>query len=410
MPKFAYAGIGPDGASTNGVLDSASADTAHAVLVRRGLREISLSQRKSFWTLEITPKKVKREEVMHLSRQLAAFVRAGIPITDAVSTLAEEATNHAVRRVMLDIGDGLRVGDTLSDCIERHPHVFPDFFRGIVRAAELTGRLDVALDQLAGYLERDLEARRKIRSALIYPAIVAVLAIITVTVLATFVLPQFKKFFASLSSTNTCGARKCQLPLPTRMLLNTTGFLGHWWFVFLGSAALIALLILLMLRTEAGRFIRDRIVLRIPVVGDTIRHALTERFCRLLGSMVGAGVSLPEALAVATEALRNLVYTRALAGVQDSMLEGQGLASPISHSGVFPATATQMIRVGEDTGTLDEQLGVAAAFYDRELDYKIKRLTSLVEPIVITVMGLIVGFVAVALVSAMYGIFRQVKV
>jgi type IV pilus assembly protein PilC len=285
--------------------------------------------------------------------------------------------------------------------MDRHPKAFPEFYRGILRSAELTGRLDAALTQLAGYLERDLEARRKIKSALIYPSVVAVMSTFTIVVLAGFVLPRFKVFFASLHA---------KLPLPTRILLGITDFVGAWWWLILAVLAGLALVVSVAVRTEPGRRVRDRLLLAVPVLGVTVQFALVERFCRMLGSMLGAGVTLPEALRVTSAALSNRVYTGALKHVGEAMLEGHGIAAPIARTRLFPATATQMIRVGEDTGTLDEQLEVAAQYYERELDYQIKRVTALFEPAMIIVMGGLVGFVAVALVSAMYGIFNQVQV
>jgi type IV pilus assembly protein PilC len=338
---------------------------------------------------------------MHLSRQMAAFVRAGLPILEAVHTIAEEAENSSLRRVMYDIEDGLRTGERFSDCLDRHPKVFPDFYRGITRSAELTGELDVVLSRLAVYIERDLEARRKIQAATIYPAVILVMSMVTVTVLATFVLPKFKVFFNSLDA---------KLPLPTRMLLAVTDFLTQWWWALGIGVGAFVLLIVVILQTERGRYGKDRLLLSIPVMGTTIQYALVERFCRILASMVNAGVALPEALRVSTEALRNRVYVRALDGVNEAMLEGQGIAGPLAKTGMFPNTAVQMLRVGEETGSLDAQLEVTAQYYETELDYKIKKLTALFEPAVIIVMGLLVGFVAIALVSAMYGVFHQVKV
>jgi type IV pilus assembly protein PilC len=215
------------------------------------------------------------------------------------------------------------------------------------------------------------------------------------------VLPKFKLFFDSLHA---------KLPLPTRMLLVVTDFLTAWWWALAIGGALLALAAFAILQTEQGRYSKDRLLLAIPVVGTTIQFALVERFCRILASMVDAGVALPEALRVATESLRNRVYMQALSGVNEAMLEGQGIATPLARTGMFPTTAVQMLRVGEETGTLDEQLEVTAQYYEGELDYKIKKLTSLFEPAVIVVMGLLVGFVAIALVSAMYGVFHQVKV
>jgi type IV pilus assembly protein PilC len=302
---------------------------------------------------------------------------------------------------MNEVEVGLRGGDTLSDCFDRHPKIFPAFYRGILRSAELTGQLDTVLAQLAGYLEKDLATRRKIKSAMIYPMVVAAMSVVTVAVLAGWVLPQFKTFFASLDAT---------LPLPTRMMLAVTDFLADWWWALLGGAAVLALIGFGAVRTAGGRYGRDRFLLALPVLGVTIRFVLVERFCRILAAMVGAGVPLPEALRVATESLRNVVFVRALSSVGESMLRGEGLAQPLTATGLFPVTATQMIRVGEETGSLDTQLEVTAEYYEGELTYKIDKLTSLFEPIVLVVMGLVVGFVAVALVSAMYGIYSQVQV
>jgi type IV pilus assembly protein PilC len=303
--------------------------------------------------------------------------------------------------MLRQVEEGLRRGEKLSDCLDRHPKIFPEYYRGILRSAELTGRLDSVLAQLAGYLERDLTVQRKIRSATIYPAIIAVMSVVVVVVLSVFVLPRFKVFFASLDA---------ELPLPTRMLLAITDFLTAYWWALVGGFVALVLLVFLVTRAEGGRHFRDRVLLRVPVLGQTIRFVLVERFCRILAAMVGAGVGLPEALRVATESLRNRVFMRALSGVGESMFRGEGLAHPLAVTGLFPATAVQMIRVGEETGTLDGQLETTAVYYEGELGYKIDKVTALIEPIVIVVMGLIVGFVAIALVSAMYGIYSQVEV
>jgi type IV pilus assembly protein PilC len=357
--------------------------------------------KRNFWKLELTPPKVKRDELMHLSRQLGAFVKAGLPLIEAVRILGEESKNSTVRTVMADIESGLRHGERLSDCLNRHPKVFPEYYRGIMRSAELTGQLDVVLEQLAKYLERDLEARRKISAALIYPTAIAGMSVFTVVVLAVYVLPKFKDFFNGLNA---------RLPLATRILLGITDFLTQWWWAVLGGIAVVALIVFLALRTEGGRVARDRLILRLPLIGGTVRIALVERFSRVLASMASAGVPLPEALRVATQSLRNRVFIRSLSGVGEAMLRGEGLAGPLSRSGIFPTTAARMIRVGEETGTLDAQLEVTAKFYEGELDHKLKKLTGYFEPAVIIVMGLVVGFVAIAMVSAMYGIFDQVSV
>jgi type IV pilus assembly protein PilC len=397
MPKFAFVAAGADGSELKGVVEADTLTSARVALLNRDLDVMQIAEKRGALQVELTKTRIKRSELMHLSRQLAAFIRAGVPILDAIQVLTEESSSRGVQRVMAQIGRDLRAGATLSDAFERHPDDFPSFYRGILRSAELTGRLDTVLDQLSVYIERDLEARRKIKSAITYPAIILVMSLFTVVVLATYVLPKFKVFFASLDT---------ELPLPTRILMGSTGFISSTWYLLLGGLIVVALAIAIGVRTKAGRLLWHRTLLHIPVLGGTVRYAIVERYCRILSSMVSAGVPLTEAMTVARESVRNEVFDRGLRQAYEEMLQGGGLARPLQATNLFPATASQMLRVGEETGSLDTQLEVAAAYFERELDYKIKRATSLLEPTVILVSGGFVGLVAVALVSAMYGIFR----
>jgi len=401
VTRFEYVATAPDGRRTSGIQRAATRDAAERALYQRNLRGILVTEKRGVMQTEIGGSKVKRDEVMHLSRQLSAFVRAGLPLIEAVHTLGVESGNPALRRTMADVEQGLHRGDSLSSCFDRHPRMFPAYYRGILRSAELTGQLDTVLDQLAKYLERDLEARRRINQALIYPTMIAMLALVTVVVLAGFVLPRFRTFFEGLDA---------ELPLAPRILLDITDFVLGWWWAVLGGVLAAVIIVLLALQSSAGRYAWDKLLLGLPVVGETVRYALVERFCRVLASMTAAGVALPEALRVATESLRNRVFVRSLARVNEEMLEGQGLAVPLSRTRLFPGTAARMIRVGEETGTLETQLEVTARYYESELDYKLKKLTALFEPAIIIAVGVVVGFVAVAMVSAMYGIFGQVDI
>jgi len=400
MPKFAYVAEGPGGAVVKGLQDAETLTSARIALMSRDLAVRKLEEKRSILQLELTKTRIKPAELMHLSRQLAAFFRAGVPILDAIRVLGEETDSRGVQRVMSEVGEDLRAGATLSDAFARHPRDFPAFYTGILRSAELTGRLDLILDQLSVYIERDLEARRKVKSAITYPAIVMVMAIFTVIVLATYVLPKFKGFFASLDA---------KLPAPTRALMWFTNFISTTWLPIVVGFVVLVLLAVGAVRTGPGRLAWHRTLLRLPVVGDTIRYMLVERYCRILASMLTAGVVLTDAMTVARESLRNLVFDRKLRVAYDEMLEGGGLAIPLQRTSLFPPTATQMFRVGEETGSLDAQVTVAAEYFERELDYKIKKLAALLEPAVVLVAGAVVGFVAIALVSAMYGIFRQAK-
>jgi type IV pilus assembly protein PilC len=343
-------------------------------------------------------KKVKTKELMQFSRQMAAFVRAGVPILDGLALLQEDVTNPTMQRTLAGIAAALQNGESFSSALDAYPKVFPQSYRAMVRSAELTGQLDTVLDRVGAYLERDVDAKGKIKSASVYPALVVVLAFGVTVLLTTFVLPKFKVFFASFHA---------QLPWPTRALINVSNFLTNWGLVLIAILAVLVAAFVWMLRQPRTRHWIDRRVLRLPVFGPLLRYALVERFCRILGSMTEAGVPLAEAMAVAGRAMNNLYVARVLDAAREGMMRGDGVARSLGATSLFPAVATQMLRVGEDTGSLDEQLGMAAHYYEREVDDRLKRLTSLFEPVILIAVGLVVGFVAIALVSAMYGIFKQ---
>jgi type IV pilus assembly protein PilC len=399
LNRYRFAAIDNGGNKVTGIENAVSVGAAHVALLQRGLQPTTVAEKTSILKFEITKKRVPRKDVMNFTRQLAVFMRAGIPIMEAMEVIVEETSGRLFKNILLEMIDDLRAGDTFAVAASVHPEAFPDFYVGILESAELTGNLDVVLNQLADYIDRDTKARSKITQALIYPSVVAGMSVMTVLVLAVFVLPKFVTFFKSLNA---------KLPLPTRMMLSMSGFVSTWWYVIIGGVILLITGFTLLKRSDGGKAIIDRFLLRAPLIGDLTQTSILERTCRILSSMLRAGVDLPRSLTIAAESANNSVYRNALLAVREDTMEGQGLAGPIARSGLFPGAARQMFRVGEETGTLDEQLSVAAAYYDRELETKLERTTALFEPFIIIFMGIIVGFVAIALVSAMYGIYNQV--
>ena len=399
MPKYTYSAIGADGVNVSGVEEALTLGGARRALVARDLAPVEVKEKRNLLQLEITKKRVKRRDLMHFSRQMAVFTRAGIPVLEALDVMTEELGNQRFAVVIAEMADALRGGSTFAGAASEHPDVCPPYYLGILRSAELTGNLDTALDQLGDYIERDLEARRKVISAVTYPAIVLCFAVLAIIVIVAIALPRFKTFFASLTA---------KLPLVTRMLMAVANFFSNDYLPILGFVIVLALLAALGMVTAKGREIRDKLVLRLPVAGDLVLTALIERFCRILYSMVAAGVPLPDALLVTTQTTTNFVFRQGLTSARSAMMRGEGLAGPLNASGLFPPTARHMFLVGERTGTMDDQLETAATYYDQELDYKLKRFTALFEPAVIVFVGFVVGFVAIALISAMYGIYRQV--
>jgi type IV pilus assembly protein PilC len=401
VARYSYKAIDQYGKSVSGVLAAPTVGAAHLMVVARGLQPVSVEEKTSVLQYEVTKKKVPREEVMHFSRQLGVFVKAGIPILDSLEIIEGETTNKLFKKVLADMVESLAAGDTFALAAEAHPEAFPPYYVGMLSSAELSGNLDTVLSQLSDYMERDADARSKVTAAMIYPSIVLGMSLVTVIVLGVFVMPRFKTFFQSLHAS---------LPLPTRMLISATNFVEANWYIIFGVIFAIVLGIAITFRSKQGRARIDSLVLQIPILGDLVQHVMVERICRVMASMLQAGVALPEAMTVSSESVSNAVYKRGLDTIRDEMLEGRGLAEPVASSQLFPSAARQMMRVGEETGTLDEQLTVAAQYYARELDAKIKKFTSLFEPAIIIFMGVIVGFVAIALISAMYGIYRQVKI
>ena len=400
MPKFAYAAIDQEGASVEGVTKADTIGSARAMLVDQNLFPTKIEERRGLLDFELTKEKVKKKELMHFTRQLAVFVKAGIPITDALITIGDETEDVALRRALGTIVDELRNGGLFSAAAANHPEVFPNYYVGILQSAELTGQLDVALENLAGYLEREIDTRNKVMQALSYPIVVMVLAMITVLILAGYVLPQFKPLFEELDA---------DLPLPTRMMLFFSRFFTDLWFITAAVFLLFAGTIAFFFKHPTGKVWKDKLLLKIPIISGIVEYAVLERFCRILSAMIGAGVPLPEALKTTTDATSNVVFQERLEVARAHMLEGRGFSDPLIETELFPGAAKQMFKVGEETGSLDQQLEVASIYFDRELESRIKKFTTMFEPLMIVFVGLVVGFVAIALVSAMYGVLNGAK-
>ncbi|MFT4657814.1 MAG: type IV pilus assembly protein PilC [Candidatus Aldehydirespiratoraceae bacterium] len=400
MPKFSYAAIDPAGSSIEGVTKAETISAARTILVGKNLFPTKIEEKRGILDFELTKEKVKKKELMHFTRQLAVFVKAGIPLTDALVTIGDETEDVALRRAISALTDDLRNGGLLSVAAAGHPEVFPNYYVGILQSAELTGQLDTALESLAEYLEREIDTRSKVVGALSYPMVVMVMAFGTVLLLAGYVLPQFKPLFEELNA---------ELPIPTRMMLFFSRFFTDLWFVTAAFFAVVFAVMTFLFKHPVGIIWKQRLVLKIPVIGGIVDYSILERFCRILGAMVKAGVPLPEGLKTTTQATSNIVYSERLEIAREQMLEGRGFSGPLIETELFPGAAKQMFKVGEETGTLDDQLEIAAIYFDRELESRIKRFTTLFEPIMIVFVGLIVGFVAVALVSAMYGVMGGLK-
>lgn len=354
-----------------------------------------ISEVKNFWEVEIG-KSVPQVVLLQVTRQLAAFTTAGVPIIDSLELLSDSTKHKKMKKTLMEMASQIREGETLAQTASSYPSFFPGYYISILEAAERTGDLSTAFETLSNYLERDLASIRAVKSAMYYPVVLILLAIVAVIALSVIVLPRFVVFFTSLS---------VELPLATRALLQMSSFFATNWLTVIASMAGIFLVWVLVRKTNSGRYLTDRVILKIPIFGNLIKIISLERFTRVLGSLTNAGVTLPDAMSLSSRVMGNSNFSRAISQTREAILRGEGLTEPLSKYSVFPKETIQILKVGEQTGQLVSQLVHASTYYAKEVDYKLKNLTSLIEPVVLIFVGGGVGFVAVALISAMYGIY-----
>lgn len=399
--KYRYEAESLDGQSVKGVIEAPSANAARNELAVKGLRVTKISQKKGL-QVELTKEKVPLVEIMHFSRQMGTFLRAGVPMTEALDNLRQDATNKRFKEVLGDVLDRVTGGRSVTESLSRHADIFPSYFMALLGSAELTGRMDEAFDQLHGYIRRDVELTRAVRKALIYPVILLVVSLLVVGIIVIFAIPRFADFFEGFDA---------ELPLPTRMLMAVADFVGSPAGLITGVVLVIGTVALVLyVRTTGGRRNMHALQLKIPLISTVVTYSSTERFTRVLAALLDAGVPLTDALPTSIDCANNMVYKERLTSAMDGVLEGRGFADPLASTELFPNAVIQMVRVGERTGELSDQLNNAAGFYEEELSYAVDKLTAWFEPMMMLFIGLVVGFVALAMVSAMYGIYNQVEV
>lgn len=403
MPNYAYRAYTERGQRREGQIEAGGSSDAEQALWLQGLKIVRLRPATPPKTMaDHFPSlyKISAADIILFTRQLATFVNAGVPMSRALGTIAEETGSPLFKRVIIAVLDDLERGQNLSEALAKHPKVFPSLYIDLVRIAELTGNLEGTLKELAGYLRRDLNTLRRVRTAMIYPVVIMVVATIVVIILVFFALPAFVKIFAEF---------KVPLPLPTRILIAIVDFIHAWVLAIGGTLAALTTGIVLALRTRRGIYLKDQIFLKTPIFGPIVLSAILNRFARTLSMVLKAGVPLGQTFDAVIAATGNRVFQRGLATVKEQMTSGEGFAGPLLRTHLFPPMMTQMVRVGEETGTLDTYLEQAAEFYEEELEYRIRGMTALIEPVMTVVVGIVVGFIAVSLISAMYGLVGALK-
>jgi type IV pilus assembly protein PilC len=396
MPSYEYTARNQQGQESTGTMDAASRDEVVANLRKQRMVLIRLREAKK-------PRRrgrIPTRDIVIFTRQFATMINAGLPLVQALDILAQQTENKALAEVTRQVVYDVESGHTLADALSKHPRAFTPLYVNMVAAGEAGGILDTILLRLAVFLEKNDAIVRKVKGAMIYPAVIFSVAIIAVVVLLIFVIPTFQQMFASVNM---------ELPLPTRIVIGMSDFLqGFWWLLGL---VIIALTIGVQryYATDNGKLLIDRLMLRAPVVGDLLRKSAVSRFTRTLGTLISSGVSILDGLEITARTAGNRVIHDAVMESRGSIAGGETIAQPLQKSGVFPPMVTSMIAVGEATGGLDEMLTKIADFYDDEVDAAVGALLSLMEPIMIVVLGVIVGGMIVAMYLPIFGMINAVQ-
>ena len=402
--RFTYRAYTPRGKLEERVTKGRSAESVQRDLLDRGYRVMSVRPARSGWRWVYrqfpTFFRVKASDLILFSRQLATFIRVGVPITDAIRLLQGASASRSFRTALEDICHDLEGGEAFSTAIAHHPVVFNELYVDMVRAAEYSGTLDRVLIQVAGYLQRQDTAIKKLRSAMIYPAVILILAICVCSILVVVVLPNFVSIFHEF---------KAALPLPTVIMLAVGSFAQTYRVEIVVALFVLITAVLGFMSSPPGRVFWDYTIIRVPVIGSIVVYSIIERFTRTLATMLKAGIPISQTFEVAIASASNIRYRRSLEAVKERMLTGDGFSAPLSATGLFAPMMIRMIRVGEETGTLDSSLEQIADFLSEEMDYKVRNMIALIEPTLVICVGAAVGFVAVSVIMPMYGLLQAVK-
>lgn len=343
---------------------------------------------------------IKTRDIVIFTRQFATMINSGLPLVQSLSILASQTENKALKEVTKQVVFDVEAGNTLADAFSRHPKAFSGLFVNMVAAGEAGGILDTILLRLATFLEKNDALIRKVKSAMVYPAVIMSVAAIAITVLLIFVIPVFQSMFASVSM---------ELPLPTRVVIGLSEFLiGYWWAIGLSIAGAV-FLVKQYYATPDGHKNIDKMLINSPVLGDVIRKSAVSRFTRTLGTLISSGVSILDGLEITAKTSGNRVIHDAVMESRASIAGGETIAAPLERSKVFPPMVISMIAVGEQTGGLDEMLSKIADFYDEEVDVAVGTLLSLMEPVMIVVLGVVVGGMVVAMYLPIFDMMNAIQ-
>ena len=396
MTNFEYTARTATGEEATGTMEAASREEVVQQLRKKRMVVVRVREKKK----RKTGGRVPTRDIVVFTRQFATMVNSGLPLVQALDILAKQTENPQLSETTKQVVYDVESGNTLADALEKHPKVFTQLYVNMVAAGEAGGILDTIMLRLASFLEKNDAIVRKVKGAMVYPSVIFSVAGICILVLLIFVIPTFQVMFASVG---------VPLPLPTRVVIGISDFLQNFWHVLIVASVATFFAIRAYYGTDNGRLVIDKIMLKMPVMGDLLRKSAVSRFTRTLGTLLASGVSILDGLEITARTAGNRVVHDAVMESRGSIAGGDTIAGPLERSDVFPPMVTSMIAVGEATGGLDEMLSKIADFYDDEVDTAVSTLLSLLEPIMIVFLGVIVGGMIVAMYLPIFDMINAVS-
>ena len=404
MSTFAYVGRNRQGAVKKGELTAKTRDEAVDQLRKQQVVVTSLEEKSGGGKFKLSlGGGLTDKDLVVFTRQFGTMINAGLPLIQCLDILSTQSENKVLRETVGDVKNSVEAGSTFSDALKRHPKVFDDLYVNMIHAGEVGGLLDTILTRLAKHIEKAMKLKGQIKSAMVYPTAIVGVAVVIISVLMVWVIPVFAQMFTEMSG------GKVGLPGPTQIVINVSNFFQSYWYAMFGAVAGTIFAIKRYYATVNGRVVIDKLLLKMPVVGDLIRKASVAKFTRTLGTLITSGVSLLEGLSICAKTSGNKVIEEALMNARVSISGGKTISEPLAKCNVFPKMVTHMIAVGESTGALDAMLGKIADFYEDEVDQAVETLTSLLEPIMMVVLGTIIGFIVVAMYLPIFTMAQAIQ-
>ncbi|OGW42935.1 MAG: pilus assembly protein PilC [Nitrospirae bacterium RBG_16_43_11] len=389
METYVWIGKTRDGKRQKGELAAKNKDEVISIMRKQNIMITSVTTRSKKLSIKLPfGSKVGDKDIAVFTRQFATMIDAGLPLVQCLDILSKQADNKTFASAINDIRQDVEAGSTYADALKKHPAVFGDLYVNMVAAGELGGILDTILNRLSKYIEKNIRLKRQVKAALFYPATIVAVAFIVIVVLLVYVIPIFAKMFTDFGGT---------LPAPTRMVIGASNFMRSNILIIIGILAAAIFGARKYYKTQNGRLVVDNIVLKMPVFGMLARKISVANFTRTLGTLISSGVPILDGLEIVAKTSGNKVVENAIYATRQSISEGKTLSEPLETTKVFPPMVVQMIAVGETTGALDAMLSKIADFYDEEVDSTVGILTSLLEPILMIFLGIVIGFIVVAM-------------